>query len=396
MTQRTDPAKSAPPALHSRRVGSLVALGRVTLRFAISGLFVWLALRGLRVSTIADELAGARLGWFTGGLGLLTLSFVLGALRWRALARGQGVELGLAGALRYSWIGNFFTNVLPSGFGGDAVRAWLAGRRAGALSRVTASVLMDRLVAAWALFALGAFAVIVQASRLPSVAIVACLLSGALVICGSAMLLAPAPARLLARATARWSRLSGPIERVGKGLASYRGRCSLLARAVAISLASQLCVVAAAYMLARALGLRIDLGLLATCIPVALLATTAPSAINGLGIREAVFRVLLVPAGVPASRAVAFSLLTVVAAAIVSLPGALAWVVMRRQARVDASPGLAPAFVSPMEPHLAMAGVVTALSSWQVGTPAATPGRGSAESSHRPASQRHPPRVNHR
>jgi uncharacterized membrane protein YbhN (UPF0104 family) len=240
----------------------------------------------------------------------------------------------------------FFTNVLPSGFGGDAVRAWLAGRRAGALSRVTASVLMDRLVAAWALVGVGAIAVALQYSRLPSIAIIACLLSATAVACGSALLLFPAPAQMLARATLRWTRLSGPIGRVGDGLASYRGRWALLARAVAISLAAQLCVVAAAYLLARALGLHLDLGLLAACIPVVLLATALPSAINGIGIREAVFRVLLVPAGVPAGRAVAFSLLTVIAGAIVSLPGAIAWIAMRRRARIDAVPSRAATLVS--------------------------------------------------
>ena len=107
--------------------------------------------------------------------------------------------------------------------------------------------------------------------------------------------------------------MAGPIERVGAGLASYAGRRDLLLRAVAISLVAQACVMFAAYALARALGLHVGVGLLATCIPVALLATAAPTTINGLGVRESVFRVLLVPAGVAADRAVAFSLMTVIA-----------------------------------------------------------------------------------
>ena len=330
-----------------RRPGRYLGMaGRIALRVLVSAVFIWVALRGIRLQGILDDLSGARIPWLAAGLLVLAVSYALGALRWRLLARGQDVELGLTGALRFSWIGMFFTNVLPSGFGGDAVRAWLAGRRAGALSRVTASVLMDRLVAAWALVAVGAIAVGLQYSRLPSIAVISCLLSATAVVGGSALLLAPAPAQMLARATSRWSRLSGPIARVGDGLGSYRGRWALLARAVAISLAAQLCVIAAAYLLARALGLRLDLGLLAACIPVVLLATAAPSAINGIGIREAVFRVLLVPAGVPAGRAVAFSLLTVIAGAIVSLPGALAWIALRRRARLDAVPSRAATLVS--------------------------------------------------
>ena len=90
-------------------------------------------------------------------------------------------------------------------------------------------------------------------------------------------------------------------------------------------------MVLAALMLARALGLQIGVGLLVTTIPVALLATATPTSINGLGVREAVFRALLVPAGVAPSRAVAFSLLTVIAGGLVSLPGAAAWVALRRE-----------------------------------------------------------------
>jgi len=320
----------------SRRARWVDAFRRIAARLIVSAVFVWLALRGIRVATVFDDLAGATFAWLVGGLAVLAISFAIGALRWRLLARGQGVELGLEGALRYSWIGLFFTNVLPTGFGGDAVRAWIAGKRAGRLSRVTASVLMDRLVAVWALVAVGAVAVLFEYGRLPRVAIVACLLSVAAVILGSLVLLVRAPARTLSRATARWPRVSGPIERVGEGLASYTGRRDLLARAFAISLAAQACVVLAAYMLARALGLHLSVELLAACIPVALLATATPTNINGLGVREAVFRVLLVPAGVLPAKAVAFSLMTVIAAAIVSLPGAVAWIVLRHRAPVEA------------------------------------------------------------
>jgi glycosyltransferase 2 family protein len=170
---RADDGGSRAGSDASRRLGTA---GRIALRIVVSAVFVWVALRGLRLQGILDDLTGARVPWLAAALVVLAASYALGALRWRLLARGQDVELGLDGALRYSWIGMFFTNVLPTGFGGDAVRAWIAGRRAGALSRVTASVLMDRLVAAWALVALGAVAVLLQYSRLPGIAILACLL----------------------------------------------------------------------------------------------------------------------------------------------------------------------------------------------------------------------------
>ncbi|MGA2471646.1 MAG: lysylphosphatidylglycerol synthase transmembrane domain-containing protein [Solirubrobacteraceae bacterium] len=304
---------------------------QIALRLVLSGAFIVLALRGISASRVFDDIGNVSAGWFVLALGLLSVSYALGAVRWRTLALGQQIDLGLAGAARYTWIGLFFTNVLPTGFGGDAVRAWLVGRRTDRLPAVTASVLADRLSALWALVTVGALGVILDGAALPGLVVVAALLSCAAVALGSVLLLAPAPARVLIRLSARWSRGSSAIERVSAGLATYNGRRDLLAKAVALSLAAQGCVILAAFMLARSLGLHIGVGLLATTIPVALLATATPTNINGLGVRETVFRALLVPAGVAPALAVAFSLTTVAAGAIVSLPGALAWITLHHR-----------------------------------------------------------------
>ncbi|MGD0196554.1 MAG: lysylphosphatidylglycerol synthase transmembrane domain-containing protein [Solirubrobacteraceae bacterium] len=309
---------------------------QITLRLALSAAFVWLALRGLSAGNVLARVAHAQPDWFLAGLGVLTISFVLGALRWRLLVRGQQIELGVADAARLTWIGLFFTNVLPTGFGGDAVRVWIAGRRSGAVPAVTASVLADRLCALWALTGLGAVGVAIDAGALPAVIVVSILTACAVVALGSMLLLAPAPARLLVRATARWQRPSQAIARVGGGLATYAKRPGLLVSAVAISLLAQVCVIVAAMLLARSLGLNVGASLLSTTIPVALLATATPTNINGLGVRETVFRALLVPAGVLPAIAVAFSLITVIAGAIVSLPGAIAWISLRYRATAPA------------------------------------------------------------
>jgi glycosyltransferase 2 family protein len=52
----------------------------------------------------------------------------------------------LATALRYSFIGQFFSQVLPSTVGGDAVRIWLLARGGAGWPIATYSVLIDRVV----------------------------------------------------------------------------------------------------------------------------------------------------------------------------------------------------------------------------------------------------------
>src|SRR5882672_1004992 len=55
---------------------------------------------------------------------LLILPF-LGALRWIVILRTLGSELRFAPALRFVWIGIFFSQALPGSVGGDVVRIWL-------------------------------------------------------------------------------------------------------------------------------------------------------------------------------------------------------------------------------------------------------------------------------
>src|SRR6185295_8124270 len=59
----------------------------------------------------------------------LALQPVLGALRWRVVARALGDAFPFATALRYTWIGTFFAQALPGAVGGDLVRAWLYWNR---------------------------------------------------------------------------------------------------------------------------------------------------------------------------------------------------------------------------------------------------------------------------
>ena len=86
----------------------------------------------------------------------------------------------------------------------------------------------------------------------------------------------------------------------------------------------QLLAIVSAGMLARSIGLRLDLALLAVVLPLVLVITLFPVSVAGFGVREGGFGVLLNQAGVSAADATLLSLLTVAAMALASLPGAVA------------------------------------------------------------------------
>lgn len=313
-----------PVAAPSRRI----TLGGV-LRVLVSVAFLLVALRGTGLGDVARELGGARPGWVLVAIAALAVSYVIGAERWHGLVAGLDVPLTRADAARFSWIGLFFTNALPSGFGGDAVRAFMVGRRTNAVGALSASVLVDRLTAVWALVGLGLVGLVASPQTIPSEVRASMIAGAAAVALGSAFLLARTPLRLLSRLD-RPAVAGRAARSIDAALATYRDRPRLLARAFVLSVGAQACVAIETWALARALGIDAGMLLLASVVPVALLATAVPTSINGLGVRETVFRALLVPAGVAADGAVALSLATVAVGAIVSLPGAVLWLATRR------------------------------------------------------------------
>lgn len=58
-----------------------------------------------------------------GALALGAIGVLIQAQRWRLVARGQGLELGLRAAVGRCWQAAFINAVLPGGIAGDAVRA---------------------------------------------------------------------------------------------------------------------------------------------------------------------------------------------------------------------------------------------------------------------------------
>jgi hypothetical protein len=85
---------------------------------------------------------------FVIGLASVVLTFV----RWYFLVRAQGLPFTLADALRLGAIGVFFNSFLPGGVGGDIVKAAFLARSQSRRTVAVATVIMDRVIALWALF----------------------------------------------------------------------------------------------------------------------------------------------------------------------------------------------------------------------------------------------------
>jgi len=77
---------------------------------------------------------------------LLLLQLALLAWRWQLVNRIVEAPMRAGQVLRLTAIGHFFNQILPSGFAGDAARAWLAAREGVEPGPLVRAIVCDRVV----------------------------------------------------------------------------------------------------------------------------------------------------------------------------------------------------------------------------------------------------------
>ncbi len=308
------PSDASPaPARRSRR--PFLTLLKIVVTLA--GL--WLVLRALEFSIILDALRQVRLAWLAVGAALIALSLVVRAYRWHLVLHGVGSSIRLGRLVELYLVGSFFNAFLPSGLGGDVVRAAEAAQNVEA-SVAVGTVLVDRLSGLLALFAMALVALPFRPAGFPSnlawtigAVCVVGLIVGFVLVDGS----------LLHAVTQRLPFLQqlggGFFERLARTVDSCRRPA--LAGALLVSVVFNLMQIGWWAATGRALGLSVPLGYYLLIVPLMSLALLVPS-IGGLGVRESLAPLLFSGAGVAPEQAVALTLLVFGLERVASLLGA--------------------------------------------------------------------------
>jgi uncharacterized membrane protein YbhN (UPF0104 family) len=293
------------------------------VKAAVSALLLYLSLRRVDLSSVGQRLSGLDLRWIAVILFMLCVQMPLGALRWREIVTVCGAKLPLATALRYSFIGQFFSQVLPSTVGGDAVRIWLLARGGAGWPIAIYSVLIDRVVG------VSVLAILVVAclpwtlnlvhdpiARAGLAAIGFGALAAALVFLGLGLQHLRVLERWwLTRHLATASRLAWRLCRSAAGV-----------RVAALSFAIQLMTVMVAWGAAMAAHASVDFTqLLFLFLPVLLIATI-PVSIAGWGVRESAMVLAFSYASLAESDGLIVSILFGAASLAVGAIGGIVWV----------------------------------------------------------------------
>jgi glycosyltransferase 2 family protein len=293
----------------------------VLLQSAVS-----LALIGLLIGLIrrADVMASFRAlqpGALALALGLQVVAFVLNSRRWQLLLSNAGINEPLADLTALYFIGHFFSLFLPTGAGGDVVRAYDVGRRSGRFTQAAMATLQERLLGLGASLAIGLAATIYY---LPIVPPPLRIWMGVIQIAGAvgiALLLYPA---LLFAIAGRFRRAYGHrptlrraaerplVARIVRALQPIGELPALrplrLAILLGMAAAAVLMGIGMYYLIGRSLN--ISIGFVAFClvVPLTWIVRMAPVSLNGLGVGEGAFVFLMGWFAVPADKALVLAL----------------------------------------------------------------------------------------
>ncbi len=301
---------------------SSIAVG---VKLAITlALFAWL-LRKVDIAPVLGRLRNMAPAAALGAEVLLLVQLGLLALRWHVVNRIVDAPMPAGQVLRLSAIGHFFNQVLPSGFAGDAARAWLATREGARVGPAVRAIVCDRVVGLLVLIVMVSVTVFalpdLAADRVPgkdAFRLVAVLGVGGLAVL---LLLGPAAARWLMQHPLSRSlgRLTHDLHLV---VFRSRGRSAVV---ILLAVAVQLLNVAAMHWCANGLQVGLDFAAALVIVPAVMLVAMAPISFAGWGVREGAMVVGLGLAGIAAADALAVSVAFGLVQVALGVPGGALW-----------------------------------------------------------------------
>jgi uncharacterized membrane protein YbhN (UPF0104 family) len=319
-------ARACEPVLSTRAaLRRLAASPLRRLAGTVAG--VVLLARCVDLRSAAVTLGSAHRGWLAAGVALAAAAFLTAILEWGVWLRAASrrVTWGMVSSWQAQSV--FLSSLLPTGAGGDALRAVEAVRATGC-GRGLASLVGSRLAGATGMAAWGvAGALALRGAGVGAVALVAALAWAALLAAAwvGALCAAPTVRRLGGHRSRLVRRLAGLARPLTEAMSWYRGHGGVVAASLAAGAAGWGLHLLSLEALGRAVGVDVSPAIYALLVPVALLVTLLPVTVNGMGVREGVLVALLMRYGVDAHRAAVLAVLADLQALPIALVGAALW-----------------------------------------------------------------------
>ncbi|MBT5872658.1 MAG: flippase-like domain-containing protein [Candidatus Latescibacteria bacterium] len=315
------------------------------LKYGLSaGLLAWLII-GTDLQRVMILIADAD----RGGLALATatylVSVVITAYRWQLLLVARKIPLSLSRATSLYFIGNFFSNFLPTSIGGDAVRAFSAAADLGKRDDAFASVFIERFMGLFAIVSMALLGFLLIALELEHTYIIpATVALYILMIAAFPLLFSRMGVDGLKKiyAGVKIFDIGERAARLHEVLYQYGIHRGTLVANFILSVIYQGVIVIMNVFVAQSLGLPIHPMYFVVFVPIIGTISMFPFSINALGVREGGYVILFAQIGRPDSEALALSLLLYGITVLSSLPGGLLFAIKKNRNPAASGPEQVP------------------------------------------------------
>ena len=281
-------------------------------------LLAWLINR-VGLDVVFDTLASVSWTWYVPAFLLFLGNVFLRAYRWYLLVGALEQEVPYGRLIYLYFVGFFFNNFIPSGFGGDVVKVISLQQDEAPGAEALSSVIVDRLTG---LIGSAMIALVVLAWNriqfwfgggttdlsLPPLIMVAIALISLGVPLGFLVIRLVDPLALIGKYLPFTRRVTTRLglQRLVGTIQHYP--LHALIRALSVSIPFTIGLVAIQYAIARALSIAVPFYLFPLFVPIIAIINVLPISFNGLGMREGVYQFLFVPVGISSASAIAMSL----------------------------------------------------------------------------------------
>lgn len=251
------------------------------------------------------------------------------ANRWRGLLLDKGKEIPFKTFYAYIALGYFFNNLLPSGFGGDAVKTIAFGRKYGDTANSVAAIVISRVMGLIAMFvcffaALPIVAIHYDIPTSYTFTVSAVALLSIIVIIGG---LFSDKIRIPNKLKTKFPFFT----KLQDAFAIYRSHRKAFLLSGLDSIWLQIVTIIIHYAYFKAVGVDVDIFVITVFTTIMVTFTMLPISINGIGIRENVqvslYTGLL---GIPAEVVLASTLLSYIPLLFQALQGAVVFALFRK------------------------------------------------------------------
>jgi uncharacterized protein (TIRG00374 family) len=217
-------------------------------------------------------------------------ALVVSSYQWRGLLHFERIRLDLAKLINLYMVGIAFSHFLPTGMGGDAVKAFYVGRESGNNPGSASAVVMSRVTGFFGMLLMALPSLLIwQGHFARNVALLFLLLSLAVgSMIGGAILATIFLPRLFKGEWARHAIFASAM-RIGNALNMSARRPGSLLLATLLGILFWIVSCLNHYSYGLALGINVPLYFYLVAIPLISLAAFLPVSINGYGVREGAF-----------------------------------------------------------------------------------------------------------